>query len=200
MHARPIRELIEAFARLPGVGPRTAERYVFALLKSGRKDTGEILLALKHVMEDVKSCTICWTFSDQSPCALCSDQRRDQSRLCIVAEPSDIESIEHTKTYLGRYHVLRGTIDVSDEATLSQIKIAELLDRLPQETHIQEIILALSPDVAGETTMMYLEQELKRQPKKYLVSRLAKGLPMGSDLRYADDITLANALAHRIQI
>ncbi len=196
MYSKSIQNLIQAFSRLPTVGPRTAERFVFYLLKSGKKDVAELTLALKELIETVKSCEICWTFSDTSPCPICASPQRDPKTVCVVTEPQDREVIEKTGTYRGGYHVLRGVIKGHDENSFRGLKIPELLARI-RKSQIEEIILALNPDLHGETTMMYLEKKIKEITPAIKVSRLARGLPMGSDLQYADDITLSSALKNR---
>lgn len=214
MYPRPIQQLITAFGRLPSVGERTAERYVFYLLKSGKKDVAELALSLKNLITEVKSCEICWNFTDQIPCRICSDKKRDHSTICVVAEPQDIPAIEKTGEYQGVYHVLRGVIK-ADEENLNELKIEELITRL-KDQNIKEIILALNPDLNGETTMMYLSKRIKKEIQKFTplnshhgradsrtgfnkvkISCLARGLPMGGDLQYADEITLENALKNR---
>jgi recombination protein RecR len=195
MYSKPILQLITAFSKLPSVGERTAERYVFYLLKSGKKDVAELSLALKQLMDNVKSCEVCWDFSDTSPCTICRDKKRDHGTVCVVAEPQDIQALEKTGAYQGAYHVLRGVIK-SDEDNFSELKINEIIKRVNADK-ISEVILALNPDLAGETTAMYLEKQLKKNNPKLKVTRLARGLPMGSDLQYADEITLGNALKHR---
>lgn len=196
MYSKPIRELIHAFTKLPGVGSRTAERFVFSLLKSGKKDVAELTNALKTLFDRVQSCEQCWIFTDTSLCALCADKKRDQKILCVVVEQQDIAALEKTGQFQGRYHVLRGLVNPDKENTLEGLKIAELFNRIETE-HISEVILALNPTLAGETTMMYLEKELQKINPKVTVSRLARGLAMGSDLQYADEITLGNALQYR---
>lgn len=225
MYSPSITNLINAFKRLPTVGTRTAERFVFYLLKSGKKEVGELILALEELLEKVKSCEVCWNFSDTSPCPICSDTKRDHTIICVVAEPADLAVIERTGEYKGVYHVLRGLVDATDEESLSKTKIKELIERvhaqlphtplppsrgeisnplLSKEGHrvvaaVKEIILALNPDVGGETTMLYLEKGLKNINQNLKISRLARGLPMGGDLRYADEITLGSAIKNRIQ-
>jgi recombination protein RecR len=198
MYSPPIKNLISAFSKLPSVGSRTAERYVFYLLKSGKKDAAELALALKNLLTTVKSCEICWDFSDKSPCAICADKNRHHSIICVVEEPADLQAIEKTGEYKGQYHILRGTIKPEDEANAKYLKINELLARakLPET---KEIILALNLDLRGETTMMLLEKKLKADNPNLKISRLARGLPMGSDLKYADEITLGSALKHRTE-
>lgn len=197
VYPRPIDNLIRAFSHLPSVGKRTAERFVFYLLKSGKKDVAELTLALKQLMEQVRSCEVCWDFSDRSPCVRCADSKRITDVICVVAEPQDLQAIERTGQYHGRYHVLRGLIDAAAETEVG-VKIPELIARA-NDPAIKEIILALNPDLPGETTMLFLEQEFKRIAPHLTVTRLARGLPMGSDLQYADDITLGSALQNRVK-
>ncbi|HQF56970.1 MAG TPA: recombination mediator RecR [Candidatus Magasanikbacteria bacterium] len=195
MYSKPIQELINAFAKLPSVGERTAERYVFHLLRSGKKDVAELTLALKDLIDNIKSCETCWNFSDSNPCPICIDNKRDHTTICVVANFPDIEAIEKIGFYSGVYHVLRGTIKADDE--LDNLKIKELLKRIKLDKNLQEIILALNPNLEGETTMMYLQREIKKINPNLNITRLARGLPMGSDLQYADEITLESALKNR---
>lgn len=200
MYSPSINKLISELKKLPSVGLHTAERFVFYWLKSGKKDVTELMLALKELIETVKSCEACWNFDDQSPCAICRDPKRDRSTICVVEQVPDLAAIEQTHEYQGVYHVLRGLVDAGDEASLDKMKIKELFQRVKagnQEIVIKELILALNPDLPGETTIMYLEKELKKINPQLKVTRLARGLPMGSDLQYADEITLTNALKHR---
>lgn len=196
MYPLPIQRLISAFMKLPSVGQRTAERFVFSLLKSGKKDVAELTNALKYLMDGIKSCDVCWNFSDRSPCQICADQKRDHGTICVVEEPQALQAIEKTGEYHGLYHVLRGTIRPDDTESIATLKIPEICDRI-QNKQIQEVILGLNPDLHGETTMMLLEKKLKNLRPELIISRLARGLPMGSDLQYADDITLGSALTHR---
>ncbi|MFH1286220.1 MAG: recombination mediator RecR [Candidatus Magasanikbacteria bacterium] len=196
MYPLPIEQLIKAFSALPSVGRRTAERFVFYLLKSGKKPVAELTLALKNLTENIKSCDECWNFSDSSPCSACSNPSRDKSTICVVGQSQDVQTLEKTGEYKGLYHVLRGTIRTEAENAMKFLKIDELLTRV-RNNEIQEVILALSPDIHGETTMMFLEQKLRNQKTDLKVTRLARGLPMGSDLQYADEITLGSALKNR---
>ena len=196
MYSKSIQNLIGAFRKLPTVGQRTAERFVFYLLKSGKKEVGEITLALKELIDNVKSCETCWDFSDNNPCAICNNKTRDQALLCVVSEPQDIPVLERTGMYNGLYHVLRGLVEPGAEEELNRIKIKELFKRI---TGSKEIILALNPDLSGETTMLFLEKEIKKINPNLKVTRLARGLPMGSDLQYADEITLGSALKNRTE-
>lgn len=196
MYAAPIEKLIDALKKLPSVGQKTAERFVFHWLASGKKEVNDLRGALEDLLKNVKSCEVCWNFTDATPCQICASVKRDHTAVCVVAEPPDIVAIEKTGEYHGTYHVLRGLIDVSAETELSDLKIKELWRRL-NEHKITEVILALNPDLPGETTAMYLEREIKTKWPKIKTTRLARGLPMGSNLQYADEITLGSALKNR---
>lgn len=196
MYSPSIEQLITAFKRFPTVGQRTAERFVFSLLKSGKKDVAELTLALKQLIDSVKSCEVCWDFSDQSPCPICTDDKRQADVICVVAESQDVQAMERIGEYRGRYHVLRGTIQADNPKSLGWTKSAALLERI-ERYPTAEVILALNPNLDGETTMLFLQRKIKEQSPNVTVSRLARGLPMGSDLRYADEITLQAALTNR---
>ncbi len=201
MYSKSIQNLIDAFRKLPSVGQRTAERFVFHLLKSGKKEVGEITVSLKELIENVKSCETCWDFSDYNPCAICGNKNRDQSLLCVVSEPQDIPVMERTGVYNGLYHVLRGVVESGSEE-LDRLKIKEFFTKLESNKNIAEIVLALNPDLPGETTMLFLEKKISAlggpaSGGKVKVTRLARGLPMGSDLQYADEITLGSAIKNR---
>lgn len=196
MYSKSIQNLINSFRKLPTVGHRTAERFVFYLLKSGKKEVAEITLSLKELIENVKSCELCWDFSDHNPCSICNNKNREQSLLCIVSEPQDIPIIEKTGAFTGLYHVLRGLVE-SGQEELDKLKIKELFTRIENPNKITEIILALNPDLSGETTMLFLEKRLKEKNPNLKITRLARGLPMGSDLQYADEITLGSAIKNR---
>lgn len=196
MYSKPVENLLRAFTRLPSVGKRTAERFIFHLLKSGKKEVAELTLALKRLSDTMQSCAVCRDFSDVSPCRICSDRTRDNAIIAVVAESQDVQAIERAG-YRGVYHILRGLIDPDElETKLATLTIKALLERARSlDTH--EFILALNPDLKGETTMMYLERELRSARPELKITRLARGLPMGSDLQYADEITLSSALKHR---
>lgn len=202
MYSPSIDNLIKAFKKLPTVGQRTAERFVFNLLKSGKKDVNDLILALTTLIKTVRSCEQCWNFSDTNPCAICSNRERDSGLICVVLDPQEVMVIEESGAYRGLYHVLRGLLDASDEESLSRMKIKELLRRIAggdKESEIKnEVILALNPDLSGETTMLFLEREIKKIYPSVKVTRLARGLPLGSDLRYADEITLGAAIKNRL--
>jgi recombination protein RecR len=200
MYSSSIDNLIKQLKKLPSVGAHTAERFVFYWLKSGKKDVTELMIALKALTENVRSCEICWNFDDMSPCKICQDKKRDQSIVCVVEQVSNLAVIEATGEYKGSYHVLRDLLDPSDEDSLSQTKIPELLKRITKNKEgpaISEIILALNSNVFGETTMLYLIQKIKELNPEIKITRLARGLPMGSDIRYADEITLSKAMQNR---
>ncbi len=196
MYSKSIQHLISAFRKLPSVGQRTAERFAFYLLKSGKKEVAEITLALKELIDNVKSCEQCWDFGDTNPCAICANKNRDQSVICIVCEPQDMHVIERTGIFGGLYHVLRGVIEPGSD-DMDKLKIKELFARLEKNTGLKEIILAFNPDLPGETTMLFLEKKIKEKNPAISVTRLARGLPMGSDLQYADEITLGSAIKNR---
>ncbi len=197
MYSDSINNLINAFKKLPSVGQRTAERFVFALLKSGKKDVNNLRSALDALLAKTKSCEICWNFDDSSPCAICLDKTKDHGLICVISDPQDLPAIEKTGEYRGLYHVLRGLIEAGDEEkSLARSKIKELIMRLKKEK-IRELVLALNPDLPGETTMLYLERIIKNKFPDIKITRLARGLPMGSDLQYADEITLGSAFKNR---
>lgn len=194
MYSPSISRLITALKKLPAVGERTAERFVFHWLKSGKKEVTELMLALKDVIGKVKSCGVCWNFSDTNPCEICSDKRRDRGAVCVVADSQDLAAIEQTGAWRGAYHVLRALLNAADEESLERMKLKELLAR---GRKAKEVVLALNPDLSGETTMLYLEKELKKANPTLIITRLARGLPLGSDLTYADEITLVSAIKNR---
>lgn len=197
MYSSSINNLIEALKKLPSVGTRTAERFVFYWLKSGKKEVNELRDALDILLQNTKSCEVCWNFDDNSPCHICADPKRNQDIVCVVADVQDMTAMESTHEYHGLYHILRGTINPDDDETeISKMKIEELKKRVADKK-IKEIILALSPDLSGETTMMYLKKELSNINPELKITRLARGLPLGSDLQYADEITLISALRNR---
>ena len=197
MFSPTINKLIEALKKLPGVGQHTAQRYVVHWLKSGKVEVNDFKNALDNLLKNTKSCERCWNFSDFNPCQICANPKRDQSQICVVEEMQTIVSIEKTNAYKGLYHVLRGTIEIEQENSLTDLKINDLFQRLKRDQNVQEIILALNPDLAGETTMLYLKKQLQTLAPNLRITRLARGLPMGSDLQYSDEITLGSALKNR---
>ncbi|MFH0818890.1 MAG: recombination mediator RecR [Patescibacteria group bacterium] len=192
-----IQNLIEQFNRLPGIGSKTSERFIFYLLKQPKQNINEFIRALDKLKTEVRICSECQNFSEQSPCRICADASRDRSIICVVAESPDIIALEKTSEYQGLYHVLNGTINEIDGINLDQLKFKELLQRI-KNNNIQEIILAFDANMESETTAMYLMRELK--PLNIKITRLARGLPMGSDIEYADEVTLSNAIQERKEI
>ncbi len=201
MYSASINNLIASLKKLPTVGQRAAERFVFHLLKSGRLEVNQLRESLDELLKNTKSCEICWDFDDTNPCRLCTSPKRDSGYICVVADPQDIPALERTGAFQGVYHVLRGLVEAGDENSLKNSKIHELLSRVKNDKatdKIKEIILALNPDLPGETTILLLKREIAKINPKIKISRLARGLPMGSDLQYADEITLGSALKNRI--
>ena len=153
-------------------------------------------LSLKTLIEEIRSCETCWNFSDTTPCHICANEKRNTKVICVVELFQNVEALEKTNIHNGRYHVLRGTLDTASKYSNSYLKIPELMERLKNEG-ITEVILALNPDLKGETTMMFLEKKIKEHNNDVTVSRLARGLPMGSDVLYADEMTLQSAFKNR---
>jgi recombination protein RecR len=195
----PVARLIEAFARLPGVGPKTAQRLTYHLLRSPDSEARSLALALTAVRDEVILCERCFNFATEPVCRICSDPDRDASRLCVVEEPLDVLAIERTGEFRGRYHVLHGAISPIDGVGPDRLRIRELLDRVDAARGagdaIAEVILATNPTLEGEATAMYLAERLADGAT--LVTRIARGLPVGGDLEYADEVTLIRAFQGR---
>lgn len=189
----PITNLVAAFSRLPGVGPKTALRYVYYMLKQPKADLHVMARALLELGDKIQTCPTCFTYTERALCEQCTDIRRDQTILCVVEEPRDISTIESTNVYNGRYHVLGGTLNPIEGITPEALRIRELVQRI-QAGEISEVILALSPTTQGETTILYLTKLLSPHVP---VTRLARGLPMGATLEFADEVTLGDALKGR---
>lgn len=190
-----IQNATAALSRLPGVGPKTALRYVFYLLKQPKSDLQMIAKMITDLGDKVKICDQCFAYTEYDRCEICRDESRDQNLLCVVEESRDIATIEATDMYPGLYHVLGGTLNPIEGITPEVLKIRELMKRLRENKDMKEIILAFSPDVHGETTMMYLAKQLTNFDLK--ITRLARGLPTGASLEYADEVTLGDALKGR---
>lgn len=191
-----IQNLINHLSKLPSVGPKTAERYVFSLLKQSDEELQSFAQALAELKEKTIVCKSCFAISDTPICQICADKNRVPT-LCIVANTRDLYSIESSKEYKGGYHVLGGVLNVINGIKPENLKIKELLTRIKNQK-ITEVILALNPNMEGETTSLYLSKILK--PYNLKITRIARGLPMGSDLEYADELTLANALKFRNEV
>ena len=193
-YTKPLAQLIEFFQKFPGIGPKSAQRMAFHLLKMPLSEVEKFSNILTEAKKSIHYCDICFNMSASNPCEICSDDRRDRTTICVIAETKDLIAIEKTREYKGLYHVLQGTLSPLDGIGVEDIRIKELVNRLSDE-NIKEIILALSPSVEGEATSLYLSKLLK--PFNIKVSRIAFGLPIGSDLEYADEVTLAKAIEGR---
>ncbi len=195
----PIHDVAAEFDMLPGVGPRASLRYAYWLLSQPKDRILRFAEALRRLSDGVVRCTTCGLWSESSPCAICADSSRDATKLCVVANPQDVRVIEESNAFRGRYHVLGGLIDPISGRTPDQLWIEPLFRRLgSQPSMITEVILALDPDVAGDTTSLYLKRELAhRVPSLSHVTRLARGLPNGAQLEYADEMTVAEAMENR---
>ena len=196
-----IQNLTDSFSRLPGVGPKTALRFVFYLLRQKQEDNIKFAKAIEMLGSSIATCKVCQNFSEKNPCAICSDRNRDQSVICVVAEHQDLPVIENTGEYRGAYHILGGVLDPLHGITPDQLKIKELIYRV-QNNNIKEIVLALNPDLEGETTILYLTKLIKSFDKNSIIkiTRLARGLPIGCDLEYADEVTVSDALKGRKEL
>lgn len=190
----PLSELIGELEKLPTVGPKTAARLAFYLLYAPRDDVEKLADAIRALKDKIRFCSRCYSLSDGELCSVCSDPRRDPSIVCVVAEAKDVFAVERTLSFRGRYHVLGGLISPMEGVGAGQLKVKELMNRVGQEG-IKEIIIATNPTAEGESTALYLARML--QPLGVTVTRLAYGLPIGSDLDYADETTLARALEGR---
>ncbi|MFQ5614206.1 MAG: recombination mediator RecR [Anaerolineae bacterium] len=190
----PVIKLTDEFSRLPGIGPKTASRLTFFLLRASADQTKALADALRELHEKVVFCSQCFNIAESDPCPVCSDEHRERSMVCVVEEPLDVLAIERTGEYHGLYHVLHGALAPVEGIGPEDLKIAELLARLQGE-EVREIIVATNPNLEGEATAMYIRQQLVGSDIK--VTRLARGLPVGGDLEYADEITLSRALTGR---
>jgi len=190
----PVTRLIEEFSRLPGIGPKTASRLTFFLLRAPAEQAISLAEALRQLRERITFCSICFNITEEDPCPICRDEGRDRSIVCVVEEPLDVLAIERTGEYKGLYHVLHGTISPMEGIGPDDLRIQELIKRLRTEP-VEEVILATNPSLEGEATAMYIHRQL--MPLGVRVTRLARGLPVGGDLEYADEMTLARALEGR---
>jgi len=196
-YPEPISKLIDAFSRLPGVGPKTAGRLAFHVIRMKEEDVVDFAKALVNVKRNLHYCSVCCNITDVDPCRICQDKTRDASVICVVQESKDLVAMERTKEFNGFYHVLHGAISPMEGIGPDQIHIAELLKRLGDE-QVTELILATNPNIEGEATAMYLSRLVKNFGLK--VTRIAHGLPVGGDLEYADEVTLSKALEGRREL
>ena len=197
MYAAPVQELIDELGRLPGIGPKSAQRIAFHLLKLSPEDALRLAAAISAVKERIRFCTRCFNVSEGELCELCTDSRRDPTLVCVVEEPRDIVAVEKTQEFRGQYHVLQGAISPIEGIGPDQLRVRELLSRIETEG-VAEVILCTNPNLEGEATAMYLARLLK--PLGVRVTRIASGLPVGGDLEYADELTLGRALEGRREV
>ena len=195
--ADPIARLVKELARLPGIGEKTAQRLAFHVLEAGPEYARALAEAVVGVVRDVRCCSVCQTLTEQDPCGICADDRRDPRIICVVEGVPDLLAVERTREFRGRYHVLHGALSPLDGVGPSDLKIKELLVRLEREP-AEEVLVATNPDVEGEATALYLQKLLK--PLGLKLTRIAQGVPMGGDLEFADQATLARALAGRREL
>ena len=194
MYEGAVQDLIDELGRLPGIGPKSAQRIAFHLLAAEPADVGRLAAALQRVKDEVKFCTTCGNVAEAEQCRICLDPRRDETVICVVEEPKDVVAIERTREFRGRYHVLGGAISPIEGIGPDDLRVRELLQRL-QDGAITELILATDPNLEGEATATYLARLIK--PMDLRVTRLASGLPVGGDLEYADEVTLGRAFSGR---
>ncbi len=194
VYAGPVQDLIDELGKLPGVGPKSAQRIAFHLLKLSKLDAGRLAQAITDAKEKVAWCSRCFNVAEGELCGICADDRRDAAVICVVEEPKDLVAVEKTQEFRGRYHVLQGAISPIEGIGPDQLRVKELLARLEPEG-VTEIILCTNPNIEGEATAMYLGRLLK--PLGLTVTRIASGLPVGGDLEYADELTLGRALEGR---
>lgn len=195
--AEPVARLVAALHKLPGIGPKSAQRLAYYLLQTDQQQVDELCDSISSLKRQISLCTVCLNISNGDTCAICRDSQRDGTLICVVEKPMDILPLERTRVYKGLYHVLHGTIAPSEGIGPDQIRIAELVSRL-QSGAVREVILATNPNVEGEATAAYLQRLIS--PLGIRVTRLARGLPFGADLEYTDEVTLSGALQGRQQL
>lgn len=191
---QPVQRLINELSRLPGIGPKSAARLTFYLLRTGDNQALDLAQALHDLKERTRFCSVCFNITEEDPCPLCQDTARDQTTLCVVEEPLDVLAIERSRAFNGRYHVLHGAISPVEGVGPEDLRIAELVERVEQGK-FRELILATNPTLEGESTALYLQRRLTRPGLR--LTRLARGLPVGGDLEYTDEITLGRAVEGR---
>ncbi|HLT68825.1 MAG TPA: recombination mediator RecR [Acidimicrobiales bacterium] len=197
VYAGPVQDLIDELGRLPGIGPKSAQRIAFHLLKVDKQDALRLARAIAEVKDKVSFCRTCFNIAEGEQCGICADPRRDAGLVCVVEEPRDLVAVEKTGEFHGRYHVLQGAISPIEGVGPDQLRVRELLERIEREG-VTEIILCTNPNLEGEATAMYLGRLLK--PLGVRVTRIASGLPVGGDLEYADELTLGRALEGRREV
>jgi recombination protein RecR len=197
-YAPPVQRLVSELSKLPGIGNRTAQRLAFHILRASAEDAAALAEAIREVKEKIGLCEVCFNLTDEARCRICQDTRRDKGLICVVEEPSDVIPMERTHEYHGVYHVLGGALSPIEGIDPEDLKIAELLARATSsEDAVREVVLATNPTTTGEATALHIAEELRSRAPNVTVTRLASGLPVGSDLEYADEVTLGKALAGR---
>ncbi len=197
-YAPPVQRLVTELSKLPGVGNRTAQRLAFHILRASPEDAGALAEAILEVKRRIRLCEVCFNLTDETRCRICQDPRRDQGLICVVEEPSDVIPMERTHEYHGTYHVLGGALSPIDGVDPEDLKIAQLLERVSAAgAQVREVVLATNPTTTGEATALHIAEALRARAPQVTVTRLASGLPVGSDLEYADEVTLGKALAGR---
>ena len=203
-YSPPVQTLVTELSRLPGIGNRTAQRLAFHILRASPEEAAALAEAIREVKDKIGLCEVCFNLTDEPRCRICQDERRDHGLICVVEEPSDVIPMERTHEYHGVYHVLGGALSPIDGIDPEDLKIAELLTRIAEEAGasdhegpVREIVLATNPTTTGEATALHIAEELRARAPELTVTRLASGLPVGSDLEYADEVTLGKAFAGR---
>ncbi|MFA5858933.1 MAG: recombination mediator RecR [Elusimicrobiota bacterium] len=191
-------KLVQALQKLPGIGPRAAERLAYYVLRTNREEIVELANALVSSKRDIKKCSVCYNYTETDPCEICGDSNRDKTLLCVVEHPQDVSAIENIKSFNGLYHVLGGPISPLDGVTPDKLKLNELSTRVSNGSGIKEIILALDPDIEGEMTVNYIVAQLENINVK--ITRIAYGIPAGGDLEYADSVTLSQSIEGRKEL
>ncbi len=195
---KAIQQVIESFERLPGIGPKTAERLTFYLLHVPQGELDRFAVSVQNLKKDTVMCSICFNIGESDPCSICEDQNRNHSMICVVEQALDVIALEKSKKYPGVYHVLNGKIDPLNNIGPDEIRISELILRIKnQESGIKEVILATNPTMEGEATAMYIAKKLKEITSELTISRIGRGLPIGADIEYADPTTLERAMEGR---
>ncbi len=199
---KAINSLIEGFEKLPGIGPKSAQRLTFYLLHVPQGELDKLAESVQNLKKETKICSVCYMIGESDPCSICSDANRDNSIICVVEEPLDVLALEKNGKYNGVYHVLHGRIDPLNNIGPDEIYLKQLFDRLHNGSgeHVKELILATNPTMEGEATAMYITKELRMKNSELRITRIGRGLPIGSDLEYADEVTLQRAMEGRTEL
>jgi recombination protein RecR len=197
-HAAPIQRLVTELSKLPGIGNRTAQRLAFHILRETEEEAGALAAAIIDVKQRIRQCEVCFNLAEGPRCRICEDDRREDSSICVVEDPSDVIALERMHEFRGRYHVLGGALSPIDGVDADDLRIGELFRRVAApDSQIREVVLATNPTTTGEATALHIAGELRERAPEVSVTRLASGLPVGSDLEYADEVTLGRAFAGR---